>query len=104
MGVGGVAQLVGLTGGYLMSYPIVAPLVSLLWRRGSRSFTRGAVVAAVGDLLILALGATWLGIWTHVSFGALMAHAVVPFLPGDALKVCAAAGIAAGLARMKRRA
>lgn len=103
-GVGGVAQLLGLTGGYLMSYPVVAPLVSTLWRRGARSFTRAAVVAAVGDLLILALGATWLGIWTHVSFSASMAHAVVPFLPGDALKVCAAAGIAAGFARMKRKA
>lgn len=103
-GVGGIAQLVGLTGGYLMSYPIVAALVSTLWRRSGRSFSRGLLVAAAGNLLILAMGAAWLGIWTHVSLSALMASAVVPFLPGDALKVCAAAGIATGVARMKRRA
>jgi len=30
-------------------------------------------------------------------------HAVLPFLPGDVLKVCAAAGIAAGASRWKRR-
>lgn len=103
-GVGGVAQIVGLTGGYLMSYPVVALLVSTLWRRGSRGFSRGLLVAAAGNLLILAMGAAWLETWTHVSVGALMASAVVPFLPGDALKVCAAAGIATGFARMKRKA
>jgi len=37
-GLGGVAQLLGPTGGYLLSYPVVAPLVSVLWRLGSRSF------------------------------------------------------------------
>jgi biotin transport system substrate-specific component len=103
-GVGGVAQLVGLTGGYLMSYPVVALLVSTLWRRGARSFSRGLLVAAAGDLLILTMGAAWMEMWTHISLGALMANAVVPFLPGDALKVCAAAGIASGFARVKRRA
>lgn len=103
-GVGGVAQLMGLTGGYLMSYPVVALLVSTLWRRGARSFSRGLLVAAAGNLLILTLGAAWMEIWTHVSVGALMANAVVPFLPGDALKVCAAAGIASGFSRVTRRA
>jgi biotin transport system substrate-specific component len=102
-GPGGLAQILGLTGGYLMSYPVVALLVSTLWRRGARSFSRGLLVAAAGDLLILTLGAAWMEIWTHGSVTALMGGAVVPFLPGDALKVCAAAGIATGFARMKRR-
>ncbi len=104
LGAGGVAQILGLTGGYLMSYPVVALVVSTLWRRGARSFSRGLLVAAAGDLLILGLGAAWMEMWTHISVGALMANAVVPFLPGDALKVCAAAGIASRFARMKRRA
>lgn len=103
-GVGGLAQLVGLTGGYLMSYPVVALLVSMLWRRGACSFSRGLLVAAAGNLLILTMGAAWMEIWTHVSVGALMANAVVPFLPGDALKVCAAAGIASSFSRLARKA
>src|SRR6202789_3468836 len=32
-GLGGIAQLLGPTGGYLLSYPLVAPMVSWLWRR-----------------------------------------------------------------------
>jgi biotin transport system substrate-specific component len=102
-GLGGTAQLLGATGGYLLSYPIVAPLVSVLWRSGSRSFTRGLISAGVGNLLILALGALWLGVATHGAPMAVLNHAVLPFLPGDVLKVVAAAGIAISVSRWRRQ-
>lgn len=102
-GLGGVAQLLGPTGGYLLSYPIVAPLVSMLWRRSSRSFSRGILIAGAGSLVTLALGATWLGIWKQMPAGALLGVSVFPFLPGDVLKVVAAAGIAAGAERWRRQ-
>jgi biotin transport system substrate-specific component len=101
-GLGGVAQLLGPTGGYLLSYPLVAPLVSWLWRRGTRSFSRGLVVAGAGSLVTLALGAVWLGVLTHAAPMTVLNHAVLPFLPGDVLKVCAAAGIAVGAARWRQ--
>jgi biotin transport system substrate-specific component len=102
-GLGGVAQLLGPTGGYLLSYPLVAPLVSWLWRLGARSFSRGLVVAGAGSLVTLAMGAAWLGVLTHAAPMTVLNHAVLPFLPGDVLKVCAAAGIAAGTSRLQRR-
>lgn len=101
-GLGGVAQLLGPTGGYLLSYPIVAPLVSVWWRRGSRGFSRGLVVAGAGSLVTLTMGAIWLGVWTHGAPMTVLNQAVLPFLPGDVLKVCAAAGIAAGASRLQR--
>lgn len=101
-GLGGVAQLLGPTGGYLLSYPLVAPLVSLLWRRGRRSFSRGLVIAGAGSLMTLALGASWLGVLTHAAPISLLNLAVLPFLPGDVLKVVAAAGLAVGLQRWRR--
>ena len=101
-GLGGVAQLLGPTGGYLLSYPVVAPLIATMWRRSSRSFSRGSVMAGAGSLVTLAMGATWLGIWQHMTPGMLMGEAVLPFLPGDVLKVVAAAGIAAGAERWKK--
>lgn len=102
-GLGGVAQLLGPTGGYLLSYPVVAPLVSVLWRRSSRSFSRGIVIAGAGSLVTLAMGATWLGLWKHMPAGVLLGESVIPFLPGDVLKVAAAAGIAAGAERWRRQ-
>jgi biotin transport system substrate-specific component len=102
-GLGGVAQLLGTTGGYLLSYPVVAPLVSVVWRNGSRSFSRGVVIAGAGSLATLAMGALWLGFETHAVPMTILNHAVLPFLPGDVLKVVAAAGIAAGAARWRKQ-
>ena len=101
-GLGGVWQLLGPTGGYLLSYPLVAPMVSWLWRRGARSFSRGLIAAGAGSLGTLALGAVWLGVLTHAAPMTVLNHAVLPFLPGDVLKICAAAGIATGLSRWRR--
>jgi biotin transport system substrate-specific component len=103
-GLGGIAQLLGPTGGYLLSYPLVAPLVSLLWRRGARSFGRGLWIAGAGSIVTLAMGALWLGVLTHASPLTVLSHAVLPFLPGDVLKVCAAAAMATGAARLRRAA
>ncbi len=101
---GGLAHLLGPTGGYLMAYPLAAALIAGLWRglgsKMGRSFATGVVCAALGDLLILACGALWLSILPHVAPAS--ALAVLPFLPGDALKVVAAAGLAAGWVRVRR--
>ena len=102
-GLGGLAQLLGPTAGYLFSYPIVAPLVSVLWRSGNRTFSRGLAIAAAGSIVTLALGAAWLAFATHASIAATLNAAVLPFLPGDALKVSAAAAIATAASRWKRR-
>lgn len=99
----GIAHLFGPTGGYLISYPAAAALVAWTWRRTSRGFAAGVLCAAVGDALILSSGFAWLGIWTHSPVKTVLALAVLPFLPGDALKVAAAAGIAKGFHRIRSR-
>jgi biotin transport system substrate-specific component len=101
-GLGGMLQLFGPTGGYLLSYPVVAPLVSVMWRRGARSFSRGLVVAGAGSLVTLAMGALWLGVLKQMPPMTLLNVTVLPFLPGDVLKVVAAAGIATAAARRRR--
>jgi biotin transport system substrate-specific component len=102
-GPAGLAHLLGPTGGYLFAYPFAAALVSFFWRRTGRGFTAAALSAAAGNAAILACGALWLAVLTHVPAQAVFTLAVVPFLPGDALKVVAAAGLAAGLTRLCRR-
>jgi biotin transport system substrate-specific component len=101
-GLAGLAHFFGPTGGYLMSYPVAAALIAVLWRRGGRSFGSGLVSAAAGDALILATGAVWLALWTHGSAATVFAQAVLPFLPGEALKIAAAAGLGAGVSRLRR--
>ena len=89
-GPGGMVQLLGPTGGYLLSYPFAAALASWLYRGRRSSFLAALAGAGLGSILILAAGATWLGLLTHVKLSVVFAQSVAPFLPGDAIKVLAA--------------
>ena len=99
----GLAHLLGPTGGYLVSYPAAAALVAWMRRNVTRGFAGAALSAAAGNALILLCGFAWLTVWTHPAVGSAFALAVLPFLPGDALKVVAAAGIVQGLDRIRRK-
>ncbi|MGB6688058.1 MAG: biotin transporter BioY [Terracidiphilus sp.] len=98
---GGAAHLFGPTGGYLLSYVVAAPLISTLFRRTARGFTPALLAATAGNLLILFCGALWFAILTHASMQFTISETVLPFLPGSALKVAAAAGIAAAFLRLR---
>jgi biotin transport system substrate-specific component len=101
---GGMAHLLGPTGGYLLSYPLAAALIALVVRRCARGFVGAACAAAMGSVVILVSGASWLAVLTHASVESVMRLAVLPFLPGDALKVVAAAALAAGWVRLRKLA
>src|SRR5271155_2865564 len=94
-GPGGMAQLLGPTGGYLLSYPFAAALASLLYRRGQRRFVAAFAAAVLASVLILAAGAPWLGLLSHLRFSLVFAQSIAPFLPGDAVKVLAASACVA---------
>lgn len=93
LGPGGILQLLGPTGGYLLSYPVAAALAGYLYHR-RRTFALGIVSAGAASLVILLAGATWLKFLTHMDIRLILDQAVLPFLPGDILKVFAAAGAA----------
>ncbi len=96
-GPGGVAQLLGPSGGYLLSYPFAAALTSLLYRRGNRRFGSAIAAAGLASLLILAAGGAWLGVLSQAKFPVVFAQSIAPFLAGDVLKVLAAAACASML-------
>jgi biotin transport system substrate-specific component len=100
--LGGLAQLMGPTGGYLLAYPLAAALSSLLWRHTGRGFVSAMASATAGSLVILVGGALWLGVLTHASVQSVLTLAVLPFLPGDALKIVAVAALATGYQRFLR--
>src|SRR5205807_2648479 len=67
---GGLAHLLGPTGGYLMSYPATAALVSWLRGRVTRGFAGAVLSAAAGNAVILLCGFVWLAAWTHAAIGS----------------------------------
>ncbi len=97
----GLAHLLGPTGGYLIAYPPAAAIIAILFRRSGRTFTAALASAAAGNVVILFCGALWMAALTHASARVVFTIAVLPFLAGDALKIAAAAGIAAGFERLR---
>ena len=88
----GVPVILGLSAGYLLSYPFAAALVGGLATRGwdRRPLTMLAAML-LGSLVVFALGAGWLAHFVgpaHAFTGG-----VLPFLPGDMVKALLAAGL-----------
>lgn len=93
----GIPVIIGPTAGYLFSYPIAAAVVGALAHRGWDRKVQTAIPAMLlGNVIILVLGFLWLAGVTAMLRGAvnvvtLLNMAVIPFLPGDAIKILLAA-------------
>lgn len=98
-GLPGLARLLGPTAGYLFAYPVAAALAGAVPRLLPRMkrFAAYALAGAVAMLVVYLSGALWFSHALHLPLGATLAGAVLPFAASDAVKVCAAAGIASAL-------
>lgn len=86
------ARLLGPTAGYLWSYPLAAGTVGFLAERGwDRRPGTTALAMLAGSGVIYLVGLPWLAVfvgWDQVLFAGLL-----PFLPGDLVKVVAATAV-----------
>lgn len=98
----GAGVLLGATGGYLIAYLPAALLAAWLLRRPKLWMYPVVLIAATA--LIYGIGTLWYMLSTGTAFLPACAACVLPFLPGDALKITAATVIAPavrhGLARL----
>ncbi len=102
---GGVAHLLGPNGGYLFSYPLAAATAGWVVRAMQRFTTpfRSALVASIAATLpIFLLGAGWFAFYAHHNAAATWAMAIAPFVPGEIVKITAAAGIFSTLRHWRR--
>jgi biotin transport system substrate-specific component len=103
-GPGGVLQLFGPTGGYLLSYPFAAAAAGWAVRalRSTSIYTRAALAATLATIIILTLGTIWIAQFPHPASSSIWVIAVAPFLPGEIVKIAAAAGLYSSLSRWNR--
>jgi biotin transport system substrate-specific component len=93
-GVGGVAQLMGATGGFLLAYPLVAWVAGYVMEHGRKNFARAAIGGLLGEIVLFTGGLTWLAVLTH-SIAQAFRWGLYWFLFAEIIKVMMAAGIAA---------
>lgn len=90
-GAAGWAYLSGATLGYLVGFVIAALVIGRLAERGlERNVSTSILPFLVGTIVIYVCGVAWLG-FVLGSFREAVVAGVLPFLPGDALKIAAAA-------------
>jgi biotin transport system substrate-specific component len=92
-GLGGVAQLFGPTGGFLMVYPLVAFLAGYIFERGAKSFVRAAIAGLLAEILLFVGGLSWLYVYTH-SLAKAAFFGLYFFIAAEIMKVMFAAAIA----------
>ncbi len=97
-GPSGVAQIFGLTGGYLMAYPFVAWVAGYVMERGEKTFLRGLTAGFLAEILLFAGGLSWLYVYTH-SLAQAAKLGLYWFVLAEVLKIVSAAGIVAGWRR-----
>jgi len=93
-GTGGIGRFAGPTGGFLVGHLPAVALIGLIARRHRGSMRRDVAAMLAGAAALYACGVSWLAVVTGLPFGQAVAAGLLPFLPGDLLKIAAAALIA----------
>jgi len=89
----GPGVLFGKTGGYILGYIVSAFIIGLLEQKG-QGYWHTCCSMAIGTLGCYAFGTVWfmaitgLGLWTS------LLYCVLPFMPGDAIKILSGAWLA----------
>jgi biotin transport system substrate-specific component len=99
-GPGGLAQLLGPTGGFLLAYPIVAGIAGWIMESGRRTFARAAAASLVAEIALFAGGLSWLAILTH-SVSTALRWGLYWFVFAEVIKIMMAAGLANGWQRIR---
>jgi biotin transport system substrate-specific component len=84
----------GATFGYVIGFVIAATIVGWLAQRGGdRTVAKTVVTMVLGNLVIYAVGVSWLMNATGMDLKAGLTAGMTPFLIGDGIKIAAAAGL-----------
>lgn len=90
----GPAVLFGKTGGYILGYILCALLVGLLSRRIGFTMKSLCISMVIGVAVCYAFGTIWFMVITGMNLMTSLTYCVVPFLPGDVIKIVLAALLA----------
>jgi biotin transport system substrate-specific component len=94
----GISHLIGLTGGFLMAYPLVAFVAGWIYEHAPKQsalrFGWAALSAACAEVVLFTGGLSWLAVLTH-SVSLAIRYGLYWFIFAEVIKVLMAAGVAA---------
>ena len=90
---GGIAKLLGPTGGYIIGFVFTAIIAGAFLGFADKHFPgkKGIIFVFFGMLIALlatyAFGTIWFTIWSGTTFGYALTVCVIPFIPVDIIKL-----------------
>jgi biotin transport system substrate-specific component len=90
---GGIAQILGPTGGFLMAYPFVAFVAGWIYEHTSRRFAWAALSGLAAEIVLFIGGLSWLAALTH-SVSTAVKFGLYWFVFAEIIKILMAAGVA----------
>ncbi len=100
---GGVGKVLGPTGGYLLGYIAIAILAGIFVEKFANNHILHFVGMILGTLICYGFGTAWLAYQAGMSFVAALGAGVIPFIPGDLVKMIVACLIGPVLAKQMKR-
>ena len=94
---GGAAALAGPTGGYLAGYLAAAVVTGLLLSPKENRLFPHFLAMGAGIAVCYTLGTAWFMTLTHSQLVPAFGMCVLPFLPGDGVKIAAASLLCVGI-------
>ena len=105
-GGAGIVRFFGPTGGYLVAFPAAAFITGAFAEHGwDKNYPQAVAAMAIGSAIVFLGGWAWYSILTNTPAVAAFQIAVLPYLPGDVIKIAlGAAVLPTGWALLKRKA
>jgi len=102
-GPGGVAQLLGPTGGFLLAYPFVAGIAGWVFeaKNEEKSFVRAAIACVLAEIFLFVCGLSWLAVLTH-SIALAIRFGLYWFVFAEVIKIMSASALASGWQRFHK--
>jgi biotin transport system substrate-specific component len=101
-GPGGIVQLLGPTGGFLLAYPFVAGIAGWIFEStAAKTFATAATACLAAETYLFVAGLSWLAILTH-SFAQAIRFGLYWFAFAEVIKIMSAAALASGWRRLHK--
>ena len=100
----GIGKLLGPTGGYIIGYLFLALICGFFIQKFPEKLLLHVVGFVLGTLVLYAFGTAWLKFQTKMTFPAALMAGVIPYIPGDIVKLIIAMAIGTPLKKRLKQA
>ena len=99
----GISVILGPTGGYLIGYLFIALFTGIFMKYGKEKLVMIIIGMVLGTVSCYVIGTAWLAYELSLDLRAALMAGVIPFIPGDIIKIVVCAVISIPIKKQLKR-